>query len=111
MNIPATNAVRALRNDIREADDKKILQIVALLDSRPENELSQSVLDPLRPRLAALKPVRSLRFSRLLAIPLDDLIVPAAVWRPGQTAVPRSMLRAMTSIVRAELGTDVQTID
>jgi hypothetical protein len=109
--VSSKQAVRALRQDIMEANDQKLLQIVALLDSASEHQVSEAVLDPLRPRLAALKPIRSLRFSRLLAIPLDDLIVPAAVWKPGQAAIPRSVLKVMTAVVRAELGREVEQID
>jgi hypothetical protein len=101
----------ALRQDMRDADDRKIRQIVALLDGSPGNQVSQAVLDPLRPRLAALKPVRSLRFTRLLATPFDDLIVPVPVWRPGQATIPRSVLKSMTNIVRMELGNETKTID
>jgi hypothetical protein len=103
--------LRALRHDVREADDGKIRQIVTLLDGSPENQVSQAVLNSVRPRLAALKPIRSLRFARLLSIPLDDLIVPAAVWRPGQTTIPRTVLKPMTSIVRLEMDTDTAIID
>jgi hypothetical protein len=103
--------LRALRHVMQEADDHKIRQIVALLDGSPENQISRAVLGPLRPRLAALKPIRSLRFSRLLSTPLDDLIVPAAVWRPGQATIPRSVLNSMTNIVRIELGSDTAIID
>jgi hypothetical protein len=103
--------VRALREDIQDADDRKIRQIVALLDGSPENQVLQQVLDPLRPRLATLKPTRSLRFARLLFMPLHDLIVPAPEWRPGRPSIPRSVLKSMSNIVRIELGSESETIE
>jgi hypothetical protein len=108
---PPVQELRALRQDLNGADDEKIRQIVALMDGSGNNQISQAVLDPLRPRLAALKPVRRLRFARILALPLDDLIVPAAAWRPGQAAIPRSVLKPMAAIVRSELGSDAEFID
>jgi hypothetical protein len=104
-------ALGALRQDMQDADDQKIRQIVALIDTSPENQISQLVLDPLRPRLAALRPIRPLRLIRLLSIPFDELIVPAPVWKPGQSTVPRTVLKPLANIVRIGLGHEAVTIE
>src|ERR1700733_6125043 len=74
---------RTLHNDMLTADDDKIRQIVGLLDDSPDHHALHAVLDPLRPRLAALRPARPLRFTRLLFTPFADLLVPARAWKPG----------------------------
>ena len=102
--------LRALRDDIAGADDQKIRQIVHLLDQTSENQASQAVMDPLRPRLAALRPIRPLRFARLLFMPLDDLIVAAPDWKPGHATVPRSVLKSMSDTVQMKLGRDLEDI-
>jgi hypothetical protein len=104
-------ALRALHVDLGEADDEKIRQIVSLSEKAPDNHAWQTVLQPLRPRLAALRPARALRFTRLLFIPLDDLMVPARHWRPGQATIPRTILHAMAIAVQAELGQDAASIE
>jgi hypothetical protein len=108
---PSLQTLGAIRLDMQDADDRKIRQIVALIDTSPENQISRLVLDPLRTRLAALRPIRPLRLSRLLSIPLDDLIVPAAVWKPGQSAIPRTVLKSMANIVRIGLDQEAVIID
>jgi hypothetical protein len=99
--------MRALHNDLLTANDEKIRQIVGLLDNSSDGQGLHIVLDPLRPRLAALRPVRPLRFARLLFIPLSDLLVPARNWKPGQATIPRSILKAISSTVRAEFGDEI----
>jgi hypothetical protein len=69
------------------------------------------VLDPLRPRLTTLKPPRTLRFTRLLFMPLDGLIVPASGWKPGQATIPRSVLEAISRTVQVEMGGDIAVIE
>ena len=103
-------ALRALRADLRDADDGKIRQIVAMLDESPVNQISQAVLDPLRPRLAILKPSRPLRFTRLLFMPFNDLIVPAPDWRPDQATIPHSILQSLSNTVQTAMGDEAQAI-
>ena len=68
---------RAIRHEVADAGDEKILRIVALLDRSSAPAGAQAILDPLRPRLAALRPSRPLRFERLLFMPFGSLVVPA----------------------------------
>ena len=108
---PARNAVHALRHELREADDQKIRRITAMLDGVSETAGKQAILDPLRDRLGSLKPVRPLRFVRVMFTPLDPLIVAANAWRPGDATIPRSVLAPLAAVVRAGLGPDAAAID
>jgi hypothetical protein len=103
--------VRELRPGILEADDQKIRRILAVVDGVSDPTVNQALLDPLRPRLALLKPVRPLRFARLLFIPLDPLTLPAHAWRLGEPAIPRSILAPIAAIVRSGLGDEAHAID
>jgi hypothetical protein len=103
--------VRALRQDLRAADDEKIRRVIAILDEVADPRVNQAILDPLRARLGPLNLVRPLRFSRLLFIPLGPLIVPAAQWRPDEPSVPRTALAPLARIVRAGLGSEAIFID
>jgi hypothetical protein len=64
-----------------------------------------------RHRLASLKPVRSLRFARLLFNPLDPLLVPARAWRPDEATLPRAILTPIAKVVRAGLGSMAPYVD
>jgi len=101
----------ALQSDMLGADDAKFRRIVGLLERSPDDRLLQAVLDPMRPRLASLRPVRPLRFSRLLFIPLADLLVPAGDWEPGRAAVPRSVLKSISNTVRVAFGSESAELD
>jgi hypothetical protein len=105
------NTVRAVRSQLIDADDEKIGRVLALLDKTGDSAASEALLAPLRTRLATLKPARPIRFARLLFLPLDPLIETPRNWRPGRTALPRSAIRPMASVVRAALGDEVRGIE
>ena len=105
------NDIRGIRHQVAEADDEKVRRIVALLDQQPAPAAVQAILEPLRPRLAILRPPRPLRFERLLFLPLDPLIVRTPDWRPGASTIPRSILAPVGKTVRAELGQRGTEID
>lgn len=104
--------MRDLRHELANAGDDKIRRIVAMTDQQALPRAAQALLDPLRPRLAVLRPLRPLRFARLLFMPLDPVIVPPADWRPGEASVPRSAIPTIADAVRSGLGAradDVET--
>lgn len=103
--------LRGLRHALSDADDRKIRRVVALLDQAPVPADVQTILDPLRPRLAMLRPPRPLRFGRLLFTPLDPLIVHASDWRPGDPSVPRGVLVPVAQTVLAALGEEAAWIE
>lgn len=104
-------AVRSLTQELRDADDQKVIRIAGVVDEVSDPAINQSLLDPFRDRLAVLKPVRPLRFSRFLFIPLDPLIVPGRDWRPGEPSIPRTVLMSISGMVRTGLGTEASGFD
>ncbi len=107
----APEVVRSVRHQLLDADDAKIGRVMALLDNTGDAAAAEALLAPLRTRLAALKPARPIRFSRLLFHPLDRLIVPPRTWRPGGATVPRTVIGPLSDVVRAGLGDDVAAIE
>src|SRR5690242_1518649 len=103
--------VRALRSELGAANDEKLRRVAAILDEIADPQVNQTILDPLRARLASLNLPRPLRFSRLLFIPLDPLIVSAPRWKPDEPSVPRTALAPLARVVRDGLGSDVIFID
>jgi hypothetical protein len=108
---PPQRDMQALQPGLLEADDQKIRRVLAVVDGIADPAINQALLDPLRPRLAALRPVRPLRMTRLLFIPLDPLTVPLRGWQPDDATVPRPVLAPIAKIVRAGLGELAPVID
>ncbi len=115
MTHPSLNAaqpaVRALRQDLRVADDQKIKRVIAMLDGVADPKMNQTLLDPLRARLASLNLERPLRFTRLLFMPLDPVIVAPREWQPDEPSIPRTALAPLAGIVRNGLGAEAIFID
>ena len=111
-NAPLARAeAAAMRARLAGADDAKIAKILAVVDATADARVNQTLLDPLRARLAALKLGRPLRFTRMVFLPLDPLIVAAPNWKPGEPTVPRTALDAMAACVRQGLGDEAAAID
>ena len=96
--------VRQLAATAAAAEDAALLRLVRLLDSLPARGDADRILDPVRPRLQALRPQRPLRLPRLLFLPLDGAIVPPQQWRRDSHEVPRSALAPIAAAVTAALG-------
>lgn len=103
--------VQALHSGLLEANDHKLRRVLAVVDGVADPAINQALLETLRPRLATLRPVRPLRLTRLLFIPLDPLTVPLRGWRPGDATVPRPVLAPIAQIVRSGLGDLAAVID
>jgi hypothetical protein len=97
--------------DLLEADDHKIRRVLAVVDNVSDPAVNKALLDPLRSRLATLRPVRPLRFARLLFMPIDPLTVPARSWRVSSPTVPRPALAPIARMVRDGLGQLTPAID
>jgi hypothetical protein len=69
------------------------------------------LIEPLRQRLAVLRPPRPLRFGRLMFHPLDLLIVPPLRWRPAHLAIPRTALVPMAEHVHLTMGPKAAAIE
>jgi len=77
---------------------------VGLVDGLAVRGAADAIIDPVRARLARLRPARPLNLCRLMFMPLDPLIVPPARWRPGDPAIPRTALVPLAATVSAALG-------
>lgn len=109
--LPTRQEFRALQHEIASAGDAQAARIVALIDALDDRTAFDELLDPLRPRLARLQPSRPLRFTRLLFMPLDPVIISAPDWRVGMLAVPRNALRPLAASAHAGLGDRAAEID
>ena len=67
--------IRSLQHDLLGARDQQILRVVDMVDKMPQRGDADDFIAPLRPRLAFLRPIRRLNFTRLLFQPLDSVIV------------------------------------
>ncbi len=101
---PGSAAIGALSREIGGAGDPRIVRVVAAIDAMACRGPADALLDPLRPRLAALRPPHPLRFVRLLFYPLDRTIVPAGRWRPGLATLPRAALLPIAKHVQRAMG-------
>lgn len=103
--------VRALRYRLHDADDVTMLKVLSLLDQAADPAANETLLAPVRARLAAIRPLRPLRFERLLFMPLDPVIVPARDWRAGEPTLPRTAIAPLSGLVRAGLGEEAALFD
>src|SRR5580704_264145 len=108
MAVPHTRssnpAIREVARGLAAARDEQILKAVAMVDAMPDRGAADQLIAPLRKRLAHLRPPRPLRFARLLFLPLDPLIVPAARWRIEQPTIPRSAIPSLAGALAVDLG-------
>lgn len=93
--------IRALNRHLVSVEDAKILKVVAMVDALPQRGAADTLIAPLRPRLAQLRPSRPLGAPRLLFIPLDPVLVPAAHWRRGELTIPRTAVPCLARQVAA----------
>ena len=96
-------AIREVARGLAGARDAQILQVVAMVDGMPNRGAADQLIAPLRGRLARLRPPRPLRFARLLFLPLDPLIVPAARWRAEHPSIPRTVIPVLAAAIEAAL--------
>jgi hypothetical protein len=108
---PRPREIGAISRDVAGAPDSQVMWIIATVDAMTERGAADALIAPLRQRLAVLRPPRPLRFTRLLFHPLDSVIVPAAQWRAGQPAIPRTALMPLADCVRRAMGARVQGIE
>ncbi|HEX3573093.1 MAG TPA: hypothetical protein VHU42_00715 [Rhodopila sp.] len=108
---PVQPICRALVQEIAGASDPRVRRIVAKVDAMTRRGPADALIEPLRQRLRMLHPPRPLRFGRLLFHPLDPLIVPGSIWRPGRHAIPRTALMPMAEQVHQALGAKARAIE
>ncbi len=93
--------LQALSQSVQHASDRTIIQVVAAIDSIENRGDADTLLVPLRGRIAGLKIKRPLTLRRLTYEPLEPLIVDTTAWVSGQPAVPRSALSSLFEMIKA----------
>ncbi|WP_419730974.1 hypothetical protein [Lichenicola sp.] len=99
--------LRTLSEELLRADNPKLLQITRMIDLLPERGQADLLLAPVRDRLSRLRPVRAMTTSRLLFVPFDPVLVAAGRWKPGELAVPRSIIRPLSALILENLDRTV----
>lgn len=96
----AMSEVRDLSAALAEAGDDRLRRAIAVVDAMPQRGVADGLIEPLRPRLARLRPARAVNATRLLFLPLDPVIVAPSQWRLGAVGVPRSALAPLARALR-----------
>jgi hypothetical protein len=83
-----------LRQRLARARPEAIRDVVALIDRLPERGEADALIAPIRPRFALMRNVirRPASFGRVLAHPIEELLVPPDAWRRGSLSLPRSVM-------------------
>jgi len=110
-NFLPQSELATLHSTLAGAEDAKIPRLLALVDKLEHRGASDDLIAPFRARIAQLGPPRPLRFTRLLFMPLDPLIVPLATWQAKSPLIPRSALLPMSRMIRAAMAEDATRID
>src|SRR5690242_15057731 len=95
--------LRRLRSQLETAADDKIHLVLELVDRLGARGEADSLIAPLRKRLAKLKPKRKLTFTRLLFTPFNPVIVDTPDWRADSPAIPRTALPSLARYIEAKL--------
>ena len=96
--------LRRLHHGLATAPDMQIAKVVAVVDALESRGAADEMIEPLRSRLPQLRLPRPLRFSRLLFMPLDVLIVPNPGWRRDASTIPRSIIAPVADMVHHAMG-------
>lgn len=90
---------QALGMALHGVSNAQLLDVTRLIDKLPNRSHADALLDPVRHRLAALRPTRRMNRNRLLFTPFDGVLVAAGKWRPGISALPRSLLAPLLALL------------
>lgn len=96
--------IHALARAAANSADEQLQEVVKTVDAMASRGQADALIAPLRPRLAEIHFAHPLRFARLLFLPLDVLIVPAARWKPSGNTLPRSIVLPLMHVVEAAMG-------
>ncbi|WP_158747219.1 hypothetical protein [Acidisphaera sp. L21] len=100
---PTDAKVREVVAGLAQARDAQIARVVAMVDDMPDRGQADSLIAPLRGRLAQIRPARPFTVTRLLFSPLDSVIIAGTRWRRGEVGIPRQALSALGNAVQAAL--------
>lgn len=110
MTIVGT-ATRQIRAALADAPDAALGRVVAMLDGLVDRGEADAVLEAVRPRLRRLRPPRPLRLARILMLPLEGALVPAANWKGAAPEIPRSAIGAICAMLETALGPRAEEIE
>lgn len=105
--MSAMDASQLLGQDLPSASDDQLLRIVGLIDTLERRGAVDRLLDPVRHRLQLLRPPRPLTLRRVLALPFEDLLVPAQDMWPGRRRFSRAHIAGFLNHMQAALPKDV----
>ena len=71
------------------ASDEQLLKVVGLIDTLDRRGPVDRLLEPVRDRLALLRPARPVTLGRVLILPFEDVLVPAREAWAGRPCFPR----------------------
>jgi hypothetical protein len=100
-----------MRAALATAPDAKLGRIVGMLDSLNDRRAVDALLEAARPRLRSIRPARPLRFTRLLCLPVEPVLVSPADWHARGDRIPRNALAPIGEAVRAVLGDIAEDIE
>ena len=103
--------VTDLRTHLLSAADSRLRRVVAAVDAMAQRGAADSLIAPLRPRLARLRPSRPITFTRLLFAPVEPLIVPGEAWRADSPAIPRPALAVLGYDLHAAFGAEAKALE
>jgi hypothetical protein len=93
----------ALDRDMSNTSDEQLLRVVGLIDTLDRRGPVDRLLDPVRDRLAMLRPPRPVSLGRVLVLPFEDLLVAEhEVW-PGRRCFSRAHVAGLIEHVTARL--------
>lgn len=98
MTMPSPSLDRRTLADLTarlaRARPEAIRAVVALIDRMPDRGDADALIAPMRPRLMLMRDMirRPASLGRVLAHPIEDLLVPPDAWRRGSLSVPRSVM-------------------
>jgi hypothetical protein len=92
------------------ARPEAIRAIVALIDRMAERGEADALIAPMRPRLVQMRDTirRPASLGRVLAHPIEDLLLPPDAWRRGSISVPRSIMPVAIALARDALSSDAR---
>jgi hypothetical protein len=93
----------ALDRDMSTASDEQLLRVVGLIDTLDRRGAVDRLLDPVRDRLAMLRPPRPISLGRVLVLPFEDLLVAEQEVWPGRCCFSRAHVAGLVEQVTARL--------
>jgi hypothetical protein len=93
----------SLDRDMSTASDEQLLRVVGLIDTLDRRGPVDRLLDPVRDRLALLRPPRPISLGRVLILPFEDLLVTEPEAWPGRRCFSRARIAGLIEHVTARL--------